>query len=1668
MGDSSCEFPAGPGPKGPGLVVDDLVNDGEIVIGTYEAFNDSKTLNFNLFPDAGFELVDLQLWVGAHFSLMPLHKENPQFGKFPFRFDDFVQTDTGYSIELSLFDDLEDFSWGGKKKNWSFMLHGDYQIVNELGEIVENDGFVAKGTCFLNDEEKYAYTQMLMFHPDHGQFIDSPVRGVGYDGPTQHGVTGFSEDGLEIETGGFSFFPGEEITFSVGSARMGIAPASKKVSPLDFYPGADTGHPGVIGIARTLQSLDNDREDGKIVLLPSVIDCFDAAIVGQELDPDAIPWDDSTVIEDLLEEASNQCVDNPDLLVPLVVVSEAEAQGNLEAGLNASGIFRKNVSKTEDLGETKQKLEVMPVYFPGLRSNGEPSFCDLDEDGIYTEGTDQLGVPYEEWRLDGDPLGEECDPRIDGEACVVTLIECREVAKPLLVTYLAKVDIYDDQVKEDFWPGRFSWDLYTAVSRDDGTTWKRMNVSRMADMSSFDLETGEPFPGTAGSPYLKVNDNKILTVWQSKFCKSGQPRYAINLCDDPATEEVEADDPLTPENDCAVYCRGNPDNDTEVCEPDYPGDDDYYVTDIWGVRGQQGSVDYDEVDDVAELGIGEIPYSCLWAARGVIASQKELDEGTFASMSLDETLCTAESEPFDCCTGVAEGTCEVGLGDIVWFKPERITSGRRDAFIPMVGSARGAGFAIAWQEDPSGLRPGKGKGPGEGWSGAISNHKTDMWYTFISYDDFNIVDENFLPGGPGGGTDGEPSGDEGYLDKPGLGRPKALVPFALPVRITDNDMVNTHTLKVAPSSNCVTPPDGTDPICFPEVVDGSFVPLLEDDYASSFCGHPDADPATCCDPNDHEGDPNCEDLKGFFGNLTGTKRYAYMARDIDEVDNATGLYVPGGGGDGVPDYQYYVDNGGSLDLCDLSGSNSYMDVLPGTSAHERWYGFANAAGASKLVCTTSDGRLLDGDVFASRPMLQLQPYTKPDGSRSAWALLAYEESKGMGHSLAAAEHEDTDNPVDEIIGEGGGGDDSGQEKPVKQDIGKNMMYHSFDFAQPDLVSPGHIVNLPALCGGLYPTYCDDPKTPDVIETDLENPTCTCTAGQPVPIYFDYFVEGTDPETDPDKWLPDATKLLQYRTEIARRARFIMQSPGKMGDSNTLGAIIYKQGQEGQGRPADVFIRRFVKSGTGNPYKFENMECTTYLRDTFTTLPACPNGAGDKDSAVGYHCNVWGEATGDLLCGGVFEDLNGGYPRRDHINLTSADIDYAVDAGPDDDTPDDPTDDRYGTNKVLLWSQHEYNLGDESYGFVDTDGTPCAVTGWEQDPVTGAWTNLGEPEVCPAMYSNARSHRGFIRGDLFVTAYSLSPNWAAGRNGNDRYNFYVRRSFDGGQTWTTDPDGSGVYVCPEYRSDPNNPDPDGSGNLPPQVLLDAPSGECGTYDPATVPDGELPPLPVGIAMTNYLDPMSTTSEGVGAQFIAADTFEPARNVSELKNNHESSGDPRLGTTPPTYPLDGRFATLPNLCPKVSGVPDCEFEEDANNMFFVAWGTVDNAKSTGSTGVKAEAGPLDLFYTRSENYGDTYLKIPWVIGGLNSNQGYGETVWRYDFVAKGEPEEQGEAQLRATSDGSKAYVIWHSQISAEEDPDEEYTRWYPWKPAESSENDLWFRRVIFWPDAETPLP
>jgi hypothetical protein len=161
--------------------------------------------------------------------------------------------------------------------------------------------------------------------------------------------------------------------------------------------------------------------------------------------------------------------------------------------------------------------------------------------------------------------------------------------------------------------------------------------------------------------------------------------------------------------------------------------------DIWGVAGSQGSVDYTLQGYPEE---GEIPYSCVWSTRGTLLEDPE-----------------------------------TGLYDIIWTKAERLTSGRRDANRLEMAGDSAAGFMMTWQEDPEGLRPGQGLGPGEGWSGAVVNGQTDLWYSSISIEDFKMVKKS--------DDDATPVS---IYDYAGETMPKVAVPMALPVRLTDNAM----------------------------------------------------------------------------------------------------------------------------------------------------------------------------------------------------------------------------------------------------------------------------------------------------------------------------------------------------------------------------------------------------------------------------------------------------------------------------------------------------------------------------------------------------------------------------------------------------------------------------------------------------------------------------------------------------------------------------------------------------------------------------------------------------------------------------------------------------------------------------------------------------------------
>ena len=288
----------------------------------------------------------------------------------------------------------------------------------------------------------------------------------------------------------------------------------------------------------------------------------------------------------------------------MVKVSAEDAKANLDKSVDGI-MFRKNVSRTPEMASAKAKLNIMGVWLPALRANGE--------DAYYLDGEDEEGNPI---IVPGIPY---YDPN-SGE-----LIRVATEAKPV-------VTIYCDEVETG------AHDVFASISRDDGNTWKRRNISRMADRSSFTLADGvTEYYGHCKKPVFQVKGNKILVAWTTKFAKGGKPRYSINTCDDPDTEEIETAE----DGNCQIICRpASSLGDEEICEPDYPYDDDYWVDDIWGVAGPQRSVDY---TDQGYPEVGEVPYSAVWTARAVILTASDLTKAPWNGTSTDPV--TGETLP---------------------------------------------------------------------------------------------------------------------------------------------------------------------------------------------------------------------------------------------------------------------------------------------------------------------------------------------------------------------------------------------------------------------------------------------------------------------------------------------------------------------------------------------------------------------------------------------------------------------------------------------------------------------------------------------------------------------------------------------------------------------------------------------------------------------------------------------------------------------------------------------------------------------------------------------------------------------------------------------------------------------------------------------------------------
>ena len=364
------------------------------------------------------------------------------------------------------------------------------------------------------------------------------------------------------------------------------------------------------------------------------------------------------------------------------------------------------------------------------------------------------------------------------------LVETHLTAKPLVSVYIYGPSVSYDDVG---FVGHGTREAYGAVSLDDGQTWKASNLSESADQISSDVcradidlfeecaNDGGNYPGdvtnvfqsTAGTTTGLANTvgMNTLAVWPSRFCSAGEPNYSL--------------DSSNPDRRLAIAAVMGIDIGSDGSTQTNPSTDDLYLVDMYGVGGSQGSVDYSEDKFAANQIVGEVPFSCLWAARGKLIMG-------------DDPRTTPTEESY-----------------LLWFKAERLTSGVRDVNRIETKCVAGAGCAITWQEDPKGLRGGDGGGPGIGWSGAVGNSQTDTWYAYLNWEHFDMV-QDLNDNGLTILT------FEDWLASTDTTKPQVGIPFSVPMRVTDNAKCNVTN----PTPYCWGSAEA-----LPEKVEGDLDPL---------------------------------------------------------------------------------------------------------------------------------------------------------------------------------------------------------------------------------------------------------------------------------------------------------------------------------------------------------------------------------------------------------------------------------------------------------------------------------------------------------------------------------------------------------------------------------------------------------------------------------------------------------------------------------------------------------------------------------------------------------------------------------------------------------------------------------------------------------------------------
>jgi hypothetical protein len=327
--------------------------------------------------------------------------------------------------------------------------------------------------------------------------------------------------------------------------------------------------------------------------------------------------------------------------------------------------------------------------------------------------------------------------------------------------------------------------------------------------------------------------------------------------------------------------------------------------------------------------------------------------------------------------------------------------------------------------------------------------------------------------------------------------------------------------------------------------------------------------------------------------------------------------------------------------------------------------------------------------------------------------------------------------------------------------------------------------------------------------------------------------------------------------------------------------------------------------------------------------------------------------------------------------------------------------------------------------TDSEGGIAKIWSWQQyglsygDATTTAWTlhdtvNSTDDQSWENPYDVAKGHRGFMSGDMILAMYAWSPNWLANTVGHDNYNLYARRSFDGGQTWTTTPS--------DWSPDGLDEDITWTADGTTTCEWMASESTVVTCDSADV-SGEC------AVCTDY---------GAGA-------FEQARNLSQLVGTGETILDPRYApTTRSITEASVSTASLPE------GFTAPLYDDDTRNpsRFFMVYETGDN-----TTVAEGEAEPLDLFYSRAVNWGDDFLV--WAEEGdmsaclpdADAEDPLAGTGFCNEFEALegSKLSLSGEASITASPGGQFFYAVWN-----QEDLD---------KHERVIGSDAWFRRVLF---------